>query len=449
MECPISTIGNPLKGMLGGILLTAALVLLNAFFVAAEFALVKVREAQLQLELQRWRSLTRLALHMRRNLDAYLSATQLGITFASLGLGWIGEPVVARMLMSLFSFLGLPLSPDAARGIALPSAFLLITTLHIVLGELAPKSIAIQYPRTVSLALAPVLQGFFFLFRPLISFLNGLSWLLLHALGLRPTRDVELHSAEELQYVVREQLELEPQQRELLENVLRFPQVTARQIMVPRTEIVAIERSMSSEQIVELFLEEGYSRMPVYEGTLDTIVGIVYARDVLRLLWHRNLIILDDIIRPAYFVPEEEPIERILRTMQQRHIHMAIVVDEFGGTAGLVTLEDVLEELVGEIQDEYDEESPPVQPLAANRFLVRATATVADVNELLPVPLPQSEEYGTVGGLITMHIGGIPAEQTKCQLGEYTCRILKTSKRRIEMVELELPSTVPHGDSTA
>ncbi|MDW7996257.1 MAG: hemolysin family protein [Bacteroidota bacterium] len=233
-----------------------------------------------------------------------------------------------------------------------------------------------------------------------------------------------------------------------MENVLRFPQVTARQIMVPRTEIVAIERSMSSERIVELFLEEGYSRMPVYEGSLDTIIGIVYARDVLRLLQHRNLIILEDILRPAYFVPENEPIERILRTMQHRHVHMAIVVDEFGGTAGLLTLEDILEELVGEIQDEYDEELPPVQSLDNRRFLVRATAAIADVNEYLPAPLPQAAEYDTVGGMVITFLGGIPPEQSRCQLGAYTCRVLKTSKRRVEFVELELAQSIPNENAT-
>ncbi|GBD07303.1 Magnesium and cobalt efflux protein CorC [bacterium HR21] len=433
------------SGMLGSILLTLALVLLNALFVAAEFALVKVREAQLQLE-RRWAPLTRLALHMRRHLDAYLSATQLGITFASLGLGWIGEPVVAQLLLQVMTVVGLPLTEEAAHTLALPLAFLLITTLHIVLGELAPKSVAIQYPQTTTLLTAPFLQGFFLLFRPLISLLNALSWLLLRLLGLRPAPNAELHSAEELRYMVREHAELEPHHRALLERVLRFPQITARQIMVPRTEIVAIERSMSSDQIVELFLEEGYSRMPVYEGTLDTIVGIVYARDVLRLLWHRNLIILDDILRPVYFVSEHEPVERILRVMQHRHTHMAIVLDEFGGTAGLLTLEDILEELVGEIQDEYDEELPPVQKLSNGRFLVRATAAVTDVNEHLPIPLPETLDYDTVGGMVTAILGGIPAEQSRCQLGAYTCRVLKTSKRRVELLELQLPVDDPHGE---
>lgn len=434
--------------MLGGILLTLLLVFLNACFVAAEFALVKVRESQLLTHTGGWPFLTRMVYHMRQNLDAYLSATQLGITFASLGLGWIGEPVVATLLAAALRFLGLPLSPEAARSIALPTAFLLITGLHIVLGELAPKSLAIQYPRRVSLAIAPFLRAFFLVFRPLIVALNTLAWLFLRTLGLRPLGDSELHSAEELRYVVRERAELDPRQRALLENVLRFPRITARQIMVPRTDIVALERSMDSKRIVELFLEEGYSRMPVYEGTLDTIVGIVYARDLLRLLWHRNLIILDDIIRPAYFVHEDDSIEHILRTMQQRHVHMAIVVDDFGGTAGLLTLEDILEELVGEIQDEYDEESPPVQALDQRRFRVRATASISDVNEYLPLALPHGkEEYDTVGGMITALMGGIPPEQTTCRLGGYMCRILKTSKRRVELVELELLPEQSHEDA--
>ncbi len=424
--------------MLGGIFLTLLLVLLNACFVAAEFALVKVRDSQLHSPPGGF--LTRMVAHMRQHLDAYLSATQLGITFASLGLGWIGEPVVAKLLVTMLGLLGLPLSPEVARTIALPTAFLLITTLHIVLGELAPKSLAIQYPRRVSLALAPFLHAFFVLFRPLIRALNALSWLFLRALGLRPTSTSDVHSAEELRYVVREHAELDPRQRALLEKVLRFPQITARQIMVPRTDIVAIERSMPSERIIELFLEEGYSRMPVYEGSLDTIVGIVYARDVLRLLWHRDFVILEDIIRPAYFVHENDSIEQILRTMQHRHVHMAIVVDDFGGTAGLLTLEDILEELVGEIQDEYDEEAPPVYSLDRRHFLVRATASIDDVNEHLPVPLPRGQEYDTVGGMITALMGGIPSEQSICRLGEYTCRILKTSKRRVELVELVLAS---------
>ncbi len=423
--------------MLGQILLTALLVLLNAFFVAAEFALVRLRDAQLELLPQR-RWVVRLVRRMRQHLDEYLSATQLGITFASLGLGWIGEPVVARLLMGLFLALGLPLSTQTAHQIALPTAFLLITVLHIVLGELAPKSLAIQHPRAVSLGVAIPLQGFALVFGPLIRALNWLAWRVLRLLGLRPMPGVELHSAEELRVLLREQTTLEAQQRQLLENVLRFPQLRVHQIMVPRTEIVAVERSASTQQLVELFLQEGYSRMPVYDGTLDNIVGIVYAKDVLRLLWHRELLILDDILRPASFVREQDPVEQVLRLMQRQRVHMVIVVDEFGGTAGLLTLEDILEELVGEIQDEYDEEEPPVERLGENSFLVRATAALSLVNSYLPVPLPEQPEWGTVGGLVVATFGEIPREGACCQLGAYTCQVLKTSKRRVELVQLSL-----------
>ncbi|SIR36297.1 hemolysin family protein [Pontibacter lucknowensis] len=424
--------------MILNILLTIFLVLLNGFFVAAEFAIVKVRASQIELRAQAGSSMARLAQHMLTHLDAYLSATQLGITLASLGLGWIGESVVAQIVINVMNFFGFQGSEALAHKIALPISFAIITVLHIVFGELAPKSLAIQRSEATTLAITLPLRFFYYLFRPFIWLLNGFANLVLRSMGIRPVHGSEVHSPEELRLLFEQSAEgglLVDSQHELLENVFEFNERMVKQIMVPRTRMVAIDVNIPEPELMELIFEEGYSRLPVYDGSIDNIVGVLYVKDILSLMRLGEPIIIEKLMRPAYFVPETKKIPRLLQQFQRRHMHMAIVTDEFGGVSGIVTIEDIIEELVGEIQDEYDEEVPIVERLSDFEYRVNGAAPVSDANDYLPFALPEGEDYETVGGFVTMIYGHIPEDANEvAEFNEYAIRVLEKSDRRVEWV---------------
>ncbi|TAL70066.1 MAG: HlyC/CorC family transporter [Bacteroidetes bacterium] len=426
--------------MIFDITLTLLLVLLNGFFVAAEFALVKIRSSQIELMIRTGSVVAKVTQHLTENLNAYLSACQLGITLASLGLGWIGEPVVADIIKEIMYFFGLNLHPQTIHSIALPVAFITITTLHIILGEQAPKLIAIQKPEAVSSAITIPLRVFYFIFKPFIWILNFMANLFLRLIGLNPiATESELHSAEEIRYLLEESQKsgvIGVSEHELLENVFEFSETPVKQIMIPRGKIIGVEVSMKINDVLEAFIDEGYSRMPIYKGSIDNILGIIYAKDLINLMHHNNLFVIQDIIRTPFFIREEEKINIVLRRMQKEKVHLAIVLDEFGGTAGLITLEDIIEEIFGEIQDEYDEEVPIVVKIDDITYQVNAVAAISDANEYLPQPLPESEDYETIGGLITGEVGRIPSENEIIELQNYKCKIVKRSERSIELVLL-------------
>ena len=420
------------------ILLTIFLVLLNGFFVAAEFSIVKVRASQIELRAQTGNSMAKMALHMVNHLDAYLSATQLGITLASLGLGWIGESVVSRMIIQIMVAFGFEASPEVAHSIALPIAFALITVLHIVFGELAPKSLAIQRPESTSMAVALPLRFFYILFIPFIWLLNGFSNFILRSIGIRPMHGSEVHSAEELRLLFEQSAEggaIHDSHHELLENVFQFNERMVKQILVPRTKMVAIDVHISEHDLMDIIYEEGYSRLPVYNGSVDNIVGVLYVKDLLSLIRRGEPVVLEKLMRPAYFVPETKKINRLLKQFQRRHLHMAIATDEFGGVSGIVTIEDIIEELVGEIQDEYDEEAPIVELVGDYEYKVNGSATISDANDFLPYHLPEGEDYETVGGFINVIYGQLPDEfHDVVEFREYEIKVLEKSQRTIDLV---------------
>jgi CBS domain containing-hemolysin-like protein len=420
------------------ILLTIFLVLLNGFFVAAEFSIVKVRASQIELRAQAGNSMAKMALHMINHLDAYLSATQLGITLASLGLGWIGESVVSRLIIQLMAAFGFEPNPDVAHSIALPFAFALITVLHIVFGELAPKSLAIQRPESTSMAVALPLRFFYLLFMPFIWLLNGFSNFILRSIGIRPMQGSEVHTAEELRLLFEQSAEggaIHNSQHELIENVFQFNERMVKQIQVPRTKMVAIDINISEHDLMEIIFNEGYSRLPVYEGSVDNILGVLYVKDLLSLIRLGEPLILRNLMRPAYFVPETKKINRLLKQFQRRHLHMAIATDEFGGVAGIVTIEDIIEELVGEIQDEYDEEAPIVELIGDYEYKVNGSATISDANDFLPYPLPEGDDYETVGGFINVLYGQLPEEfHDVVDFNEYEIQVIEKSQRTVDLV---------------
>ena len=423
------------------ILITFALVLANGFFVAAEFAIVKVRHSQIELLAKEGKGAAQLSKKILEQLDGYLAATQLGITLASLGLGWIGEPVVSRIILRVMNAMQLSISPETAHDIALPLAFFVITVLHIVFGELAPKSLAILHPKRTTLLAAYPLRVFYIIFRPFIWLLNGIANLFLRMLGVKDVHGSEVHSSEELKYIVKmgqESGAIEEGDYHIIRNAFEFSERVVRQIMIPRMQVIGINANTSTEAALADIIKEGYSRMPCYDGSLDNIVGIVYLKDLLLKLRRGEDINLSKMLRPAIFIPPTRRIGSLLKEFQLKHQQMAIVVNEFGGMEGIVTMEDILEELVGEIQDESDEEIPPVELMGDNTFTVIAHSTVHDINKYLPQPIEEHEEYETLAGILVGRFGSVPAAGEQIVLDGYTCTIKKTARNAITIVELRL-----------
>ncbi|MBK0382271.1 HlyC/CorC family transporter [Pedobacter sp. SD-b] len=424
------------------IFLTLFLVLLNGFFVAAEFAIVKVRGSQIEIKAKTGSKVAQIAKHMTSHLDGYLAATQLGITLASLGLGWVGEKVMSSLVAAFFSFISLPISASLTETLGLILAFTIITILHIVFGELAPKTLAIQKPVATTMAIAFPLQFFYIIFKPFIYILNGFANVILKLVGIDSANAHEaIHSSEELQYLLdqgKESGAIDKAEHELIKNVFDFNERVVKNIMVPRTKISAIELTATQEELLDCIISEGYSRIPVYDDTIDRVVGIVHAKDILSLIVKHGKFNLNDILRKPLFVPESKKINDLMAELKLKRIQIAIVLDEFGGTAGMVTLEDIVEELVGDIQDEYDEEKPLVEKVSEDEFIVTASATVYDVNEFLPHDLPEDEDYDTVAGLLSEIFGKIPEVGETKDFNGYTFTILKKIGQNIEAVKLQL-----------
>ena len=422
--------------------LTVFLVLLNGFFVAAEFAIVKVRSSQIEIQAKSGSRVAKVTKTILHHLDAYLAATQLGVTLASLGLGWVGEEVMTKIVFNIFNFLHITITGSLANNVGLFLAFMMITVMHIVFGELAPKTFAIKQPVKTSLFIAFPLRFFYIVFRPFIWALNGFANAILRIFGIESSHSSEAHhSSEELQYLLDQGKEsgvLDSNEHELIKNVFDFNERVAKNIMVPRTKISGVELHLSKEDLLNRIIKEGYSRMPVYEDTMDKIVGIVQAKDILPLLVNQTDFKLEDIIRKPFFIPETKKINDLMTELQLKRIQIAIVMDEFGGTAGMVTLEDIVEELVGEIQDEYDEEKPIVERLNSTEFVINALASIYDVNEELPHDLPEDGDFDTVSGWLGEIFGKIPEVGEQKEANGYNITVLKKAGQNIESVKLEL-----------
>ena len=428
--------------MVLGILLIALLIALNAFFVAAEFAIIKVRYTSVEREAEAGSSIAQTSQKILDRLDAYLSAAQIGITLASLALGWIGEPIVADIIVATMHAIGLPISDLLAHQIALPIGFLAITILHLIFGEAVPKYAAIYYPQELTYFCAIPLKFFAAMTAPLVWIINSGTWLVLAPFGIKVESDHDTHTELELRMLLAASAQsgelgsIQKTEHEMIEKVFSFDERLVRQIMVPRTQMACVALEEDSEQVLDTVAKEGYSRMPVFSGSRDTIVGVVHSKELLRKFMEKQSFKLADIMRPAYFVPETKKIRVLLRELQSKRNHMAIVVDEFGVTSGLVTLEDIVEEIVGEIQDEYDDESPAVEIRKEGDFIVNAHASILDVNSFLPKPLPESPEYSTVAGLLNVLFSGIPEVGQSCSECGYEFRIIKRSRGSVGSVLL-------------
>ncbi len=422
------------------ILLTLLLVFLNGFFVAAEFAIVKVRASQLEVKIKEGLGSALLSKHIVSHLDGYLAATQLGITLASLGLGWIGEPVVSKIIINIMNLVGFQGTEKLAHQIALPIAFAIITVLHIVFGELAPKSLAIQRSEKTTLFIAYPLQFFYLIFRPFIWFLNGIASIILKGFGIDTSHGAETHSNEELQYLVhqgQQSGEIDEAEYKIIKNAFVFSELVAKQVMVPRTQVFAIDLNNFNDSVINKVIEESYSRIPCYKDSLDNVVGVVYLKDILVSFRNNAAFDIKTIVRDIHIVPDTKSIGQLLSEFQIRHQQMALVVDEYGGTEGIITMEDILEELVGEIQDEFDNEIPFVEKIGDNSYNVFASTSLDNINEFIPYPIEKDEQYETLAGYIILRCGRIPAVKEKLIIDDYEFTILKKNKTTILLVKIQ------------
>ncbi|AET60881.1 hemolysin family protein [Paenibacillus terrae] len=385
-----------------------ALVLLNGFFVSAEFAMVKVRSSRIEALVEAGNKKAVYAANMLHNLDAYLSACQLGITLASLGLGWIGEPAIAHLIEPVFTAAGL--GPVYVHGTAVVIAFIVITILHIVLGELAPKTIAIRKSETITLYSAMLMTWFYKLMYPFIWALNGMANSLLRLFRLEPVSEYDdsAHTGDEIRILMKESNKsglIDNTELALVDNIFDFTDTTAREIMIPRTEMICLYSNESTEENLAIAMESMRTRYPICAEDKDHIIGFIHIKDLLRA----NKLDTRTMIRPILAVPESTQISDLLKRMQRSKTQIAILIDEYGGTSGMVTLEDIMEEIVGEIQDEFDQERPGCEQINDEEFSIDGMLLIDEVNDRFGLNLDH-EDYDTVGGWLYSHVEVIPPQ---------------------------------------
>lgn len=434
-----------------------ALVALNGFFVAVEFAVVAVRRTRISQLIAEGNQGARVALRLVNNPDRVIAAAQLGITMASLALGWIGEATVAVIIEPPLRALVGRWSEAAAVSLATILAFSLVTFIHIVLGEQTPKTIAIRYSEKAALAVARPTAAFIRVFRPLIALLDGTTSAVLRLLRVQPIAGHRtVYTLAELKQIVRESQEggaIEARQEEMLQKVFRFGERQVREVMVPRPGVVGIEKQATVQDLLHLFAEASHARFPVYQGDLDEIVGIVAVKDVLRVLAEdpsKTKAQLGSLARPVLFVPETVAVADLLAKMRASHNQMAVVLDEYGGTAGVVTLEALVEEIVGQLSDELTTTEEPIVRIDEATADVDAQLQVEEVNDQLDLDLPVGEDYETVAGLVLYYLQRVPGEGEQLQHGDLLLKVVRMRGPKIEKVRIQRvpPDSVPGSAAT-
>ena len=434
-----------------GLISVALLVLANGFFVASEFALVAVRKSRIEaLAAEGDKAAVRL-LGMLNNLNAYISATQLGITLSSLGLGWIGEPAVATLLepampwaAQVTGFMALQ-APALLHTVSFIIAFSTITFLHIVFGELAPKTAALELSEKVSFVVAVPLLIFYKIFYFPIRMLDWAGTKTVRIFGLHPSGEHgSSYTEDEIRQLVRVSQEsghLNQEEQRLIDQVFEFSETTVKEAMVPRTEIVAVSESCTLEELANAFERTGFSRLPVHGGSLDEVRGIVHVKDILNSMLRPKGFRLEKVLQKPNYVVDTARLEDVLRQMQLEKFHFGFVVDEHGGVEGIITLEDLLEEIVGDISDEHDEEvNEQIDEQPDGSFVLDGGLAVRDINRRLDLHLPVSEAYTTIAGFLMSEAGQVLSEGDTVQFNGYSFSIIRTDKRRIKSVLFRRPA---------
>lgn len=418
------------------------LIILTAFFVATEFAIVKIRSSRIEQLLEEGHKGAKAAKHVVSHLDEYLSACQLGITVTALGIGMVGESTFEFILHPMFAAIGI--GPEYVHYFTIAGAFALATFFHVVVGELAPKSVAIQKSEQITLLFAKPIMIFYKILFPFIWFLNGSARVLIGIFGMKPASEHELsHTEEELRLLLTESFksgEINQNELKYVNNVFEFDERIAREIMVPRTRIVAFEKAATFEEILNIVSVERYTRYPVYEGDRDNILGFINIKDFLTLGMNNRIkpetFNIEDFINPIINILETTPINDLLLKMQKERSHIAILLDEYGGTSGLVTVEDILEEIVGEIRDEFDDdEVAEVRKVGEGAYIIDASVLLEDVEELLNIEFDVSD-VDTIGGWYFTQDVELKENQTINYSG-YTFSIHEKENRQINYVKIK------------
>ncbi|HVF90543.1 MAG TPA: hemolysin family protein [Blastocatellia bacterium] len=419
------------------------LVLANGFFVASEFALVGVRKSRVASLVAEGNKRARTLLRVVEHLDSYISATQLGITLASLALGMIAEATIAHLLTPIFHFI-LPssVSEVAAHSAAIGAAFTIITFLHIVLGELAPKTLALERAEAVALAVARPMEIFYKVFKAPIWLLNYSGIWVLRIFGMKASAEhAASYSEEELRHLIslsHKSGHLIEDERRLIDNVFDFTEATVESVMVPRTEIEGLDIEISPLEMLEIFETMGYSRMPVYRDSIDNVLGVILHKDLSRRVRRGGEINIEKLIRPPVYIPISVPLNEALTTLRQSSAHMAFVVDEHGGIEGLVTLEDLIEEIVGDIRDEHDEAAVrQIEEQGEGIYKVNGSLSIRDANRVLDLGLPESDSYHTIAGFMMARAGRILNEGEVVTYNGLRLTVGATSGNRILEAKIE------------
>jgi CBS domain containing-hemolysin-like protein len=411
------------------------LVLLNGFFVLSEFAIVKVRRSKLEEMAKLGKPNASLALKMSNSLDTYLSATQLGITLSSLALGWIGEPALARLIEPTFiHFFGD--NPVLLHTVSFTIAFTVITFLHVVFGELIPKSVAIAKAETMALIVSRPLYLFWILFFPLIRFFDIVASFFLKRMGITPASEHDLaHSEEELRIIVNESFRggyIDSVESEIIKNAVDFSETVAREIMTPRKDMVCINSEKSFEDNVLLITTTRYTRYPYCHGGKDNISGMIHTRDLLNSALQQQVVSMSEFVRPIIMVPENASVADILNKMNKERIHIALVVDEYGGTSGLLTMEDILEEIVGDTSDEHDSNNETIRKIDELTYEFDGMVSIEKVEEIMDVSFEAEEQSVTIGGRAFNLIGRLPEVGDIADDGICSYEILEINHKRIK-----------------
>jgi CBS domain containing-hemolysin-like protein len=431
--------------VLGRLIAIILLVLLNAFFVGAEFALVRSRRTRLEAMTRSGDRLARFALRANSNISRMLSASQLGVTLASLGLGWMAGATLTDFSAGLP---GRPLALEVWLGVTIGGTIALaaVAYLHVVFGELTPRALALNHPEILARWLAPPLLAFAWLTTPFTFVLNKSSQVILRALGQKQTGTEEaVHSPEEIRLLIEQSQEsgqMQARDADLIDAVFEFSEKNAREVMTPRTELIALPVEATLSEVLEVVQESGLSRYPVYDESIDNIIGVVLAKDLLKLLAPRantDAFDLPSIMRPVHVIPGSREVEEVLADFKRLKEHMAVVLDEYGGTAGVVTMEDLLEEIVGEILDEYDtpeDEEPPLHT-RAGETLVPGSTHIGELNEHFALTVPD-EDYHTIGGYVFGVLGRLPVVGDRVIAGGAIFTVREMEGRRIESLSVDL-----------
>lgn len=417
------------------------LLFANAFFVASEFALVSVRQTRIQQLANEGNKTAKVANNALAHLDRYIAATQLGITIASIGLGWVGEATLARLLHPLFNFLPHASSSFASHSLATIIAFILITFMHVVIGELMPKSIALQFPEKTTLIVTRPLVAVANILNPFIFLLNGFGNWALKLINISPAQQHHsVHTEEEIDMIIDESFKggvLNKTESFILKNTLKFTDLMAKQVMVPRCNVVSIPVDATKEEYAKIALENQYTRYPVYSEKLDNILGILHVKDLYSCQLKNQEVSIKDVLRQPLLVPETMTADNLLEAFKKNKTEIAIVIDEFGVVSGIVTMEDVLEEVFGSVQDEFDDEETDIKQVDENKFIVNGLYRIEEFSQYFNLNQEEDEDVETIGGLVQKLLRRLAKINDEVQIENLKLRVVELKDRRIKKILVE------------